>query len=297
MTEWPYFGHTLALSAAIIWAVAVILFKKSGESVHPVALNLFKNILASLLLVPTIWLAGGSLTYPASFTDYLLLLLSGALGIGLADTLFFRSLNLLGAGMSAIVDCLYSPAMIGLSMLWLGERLTTWQALGSVLVLSAVMTAISRKGRAHIPKRDLWLGVLWGGLAMLSMAVGVVIIKDILDRTPLLWATQTRLYGGIAVLALLLVLHPRRRTIVSTLRGRLAWGYTISGSLLGGYVSMIIWLAGMKYTLVSVAAALNQTTTIFIFVFALFFLREPLNRQRVVGMILGVAGSLLVTFG
>ncbi len=268
MTDWPYFGHSLALSAAVIWALAVILFKKSGESVHPIALNLYKNIQASLLLVPTIWLAGGSLSYPASTTDYLLLLLSGALGIGLADTLFFRSLNLLGAGLSAIVDCLYSPAMIGLSMLWLGERLTTPQAIGSALVLSAVMTAVSRKGRANIPKRDLWLGVLWGGMAMLSMAVGIVIVKDILDRTPLLWATQTRLYGGIAVLALLLIFHPRRRTIINTLRGRVSWGYTIGGSFLGGYLSMIAWLAGMKYTMVSVAAALNQTATIFIFVFA-----------------------------
>jgi drug/metabolite transporter (DMT)-like permease len=132
---------------------------------------------------------------------------------------------------------------------------------------------------------------------MLSMAIGVVIIKELLGRTPLLWATQTRLYGGIAVLALLLAFHPRRRTIVGSLRGRMAWGYTVAGSFLGGYVAMVIWLAGMKYTKVSIAAALNQTTTVFIFAFAFFMLREPLNRQRVIGMILGVAGSLLVTFG
>lgn len=297
MTGFPYFGQTLALTTAVIWAFAVILFKKSGETVHPVALNLFKNVQAAILLVPTILLAGGTLAHPASLTDYLLLVVSGALGIGLADTLFFRSLNLLGAGLSAIVDCLYSPSMIGLSMLYLGEQLTAWQAVGSAMVVSAVMTAIGRKGRAQIPRRDLWLGVLWGALAMISMAIGVVIIKELLGRTPLLWATQTRLYGGIAVLAIVLMFHPRRRAILGSLSGKKAWGYTISASLLGGYISMVMWLAGMKYTMVSIAAALNQTTNIFIFIFAFLVLKEPLNRLRVIGIILGVGGSLLVTFG
>jgi drug/metabolite transporter (DMT)-like permease len=113
----PYLGEMLALLTAITWSFGVILFKKSGETVHPIALNLFKNILAMTLLLPTMYLFGETLILPAPKKDYLLLLISGALGIGICDTLFFKSLNLVGAGMSAIIDCLYSPLTIGLSML------------------------------------------------------------------------------------------------------------------------------------------------------------------------------------
>ena len=102
-------GESFALVTAMTWAFAVILFKKSGEKVHPIGLNQFKNILAILLLIPTMALMSKSFSPQVSIHDYLILLASGALGIGVSDTLFFHSLNMLGAGRSSIVDCLYSP--------------------------------------------------------------------------------------------------------------------------------------------------------------------------------------------
>ena len=130
--EIPYFGETLALSTAVIWSVAVILFKKSGETVNPLGLNLFKNTLTMLMIPPTMLIFGQTLLLPVPLYDYLLLMLSGVLGIGIADTLFFKSLNILGAARSAIVDCLYSPVIILLSIFWLGERLTFTQAVGAL---------------------------------------------------------------------------------------------------------------------------------------------------------------------
>ena len=60
----PFFGQILALLTAVIWAVAVILFKKSGETFHPLGLNIFKNVLAAALFLPTMWLMGESLFRP-----------------------------------------------------------------------------------------------------------------------------------------------------------------------------------------------------------------------------------------
>jgi len=151
-TTLPYLGESLALIVAVVWAFAVILFKKSGETVNPIGLNLFKNVLALALILPTVWLFGQALVPSFSGHGYLLLLLSGALGIGVSDTLFFKSLNLLGAGLSAIVDCLYSPFIIGLSMVWLGERLTLLQVIGVVMIVSAVLAATSKKGTTTISR-------------------------------------------------------------------------------------------------------------------------------------------------
>jgi drug/metabolite transporter (DMT)-like permease len=293
----PYVGEAAALATAITWAFAVVLFRKSGEVVHPVALNLFKDTLALVLTAPTIWVMGETFVHSAPLSDYLLLLLSGALGIGIADTFFFMSLNLLGAGFSAIVSCLYSPFMIGLSILWLGERLAVAQVLGVVMIVSAVLSATRRNGSAGISGRDLGLGILWGVLGLAVMAVGIVMIKPLLDRSPLLWATEVRLVGGCATLALGLLLYPRRGRILATLLTRQRWVYTFFGSLLGTYVALILWLAGMKFTLVSVASALNQTSNIFVFVFGALLLREPLTRLRVLGILAAVAGAYLITFG
>ena len=291
-------GHTLALGAAIAWAIAVILFKKSGETVHPIGLNLYKNTLASVVLLPpTIWLFGGTILRDVPASEYLLLMASGALGIGIADTLFFMCLNRLGAGLTAIVECLYSPSIISLSVLWLGERMTVLQIIGTLLIVSAVFIATREKPQAGLSRHDLIIGFSLGVISLACMAVGIIMIKPLLERSPLLWVSEIRLLASVVVMLLILIPHPSRRAIVASALSSRGWGYTLSGSFVGAYLSMIIWLGGMKYAQASIASVLNQTSNIFVFIFAALFLKEPINLQRTVAILIGVAGAILVTVG
>jgi len=292
----PYLGEILSLVTAITWAVAVILFKKSGESVHPIALNLFKNLMAVILLIPTIYILGHPIFQSASSHDYLIIFISGALGIGIADTLFFKSLNLLGASRSAIVDCLYSPFIIILSILFLGESLNLFQVIGLVMILSAVLTITKPSSSSDLSRRNLLLGVLFGALAMAANATGIVMVKPILERFSFIWIAEMRLFAGAIVLGLALLFHPARKKITSSLNSVGKWQYTLGGSFFGAYLSMIFWLGGMKYTQASISASLNQTSNIFIFVFAAIFLKETINSQKVLAIILAVAGVFIITF-
>jgi drug/metabolite transporter (DMT)-like permease len=293
----PYFGEILSFLTAIVWAFAVILFRKSGETVDPIALNLFKNLLAIILFLPTMLIFGEPLLRHVPHSEYLLLFLSGLIGIGIGDTLFLKSLNLIGAGLSAIVECMYSPFIIGLSILWLGESMTLLQIIGVLFVVSAVLFTMHVKERGKVSRRDLLLGILFGVIATASMGVGIVMIKPLLERSPLLWAMEVRLFGGVFGLVIITLFHPFRRRIISSLFIPRGWGYTISGSFLGSYLAMLIWLAGMKYTKASIASALNQTSTIFIFVFAAILLKEPITTRRILAVILAVLGALLVFLG
>ncbi len=297
MASVPYIGEILSVTAAILWAFAIVLFKRSGETVHPVALNTFKDVLAVILYVPTLAIAGVSLiqNYPAS--DYVLLLVSGVIGIAVGDTLLFKSLNTIGAGASALVSCLYSPFIIGLSFVWIGERLTWLQLVGVVLIISAVLETTRTGDREISDVRRNLFGVAWGILAVAAMAVGVVMIKPLLDEAPVLWVLQIRLIGGVAALLLFLAINPARGRILSTLLIRKSRGYTFVSSMIGGYVAMLIWLGGIKFTKASIAAALNQTNTIFVLVFAALILRERITAGRIIAILLAVTGALLVTFG
>jgi drug/metabolite transporter (DMT)-like permease len=293
----PYIGEGFALLTAVAWAFAVILFKKSGETVHPVGLNLFKDLFALALFIPTTFLFGEALWRDVPASAYALLLVSGALGIGLGDTFFFKSLNLLGAGLIAIVDCLYSPFIIGLSMLFLAERLSVLQGVGAALVVLAVLAASLEWRPGLINRRELAAGIAYGIAGLAAMAVGIVMIKPLLERSPLLWATEVRVVGGVAALAVILLFHRRRRAILSSVVRTRGWGYMLGGSFAGAYLAMVLWLAGMKYASASVASALNQTANVFIFVFAALLLREPITHRRTVGIVMGVVGAVLVSFG
>jgi len=286
----------LSLLAAVFWSAAVILFKKSGDTVHPVALNLFKNSLAFVLFIPTAYLFGVTLFYDAPISHYALLFLSGIIGLGIGDALFLKSLNLLGAGLSAIVSCMWAPFIAGMSIIFLNEHLSVLQILGIMLVASAVLVATLRT-KSNISRHDLGWGLFWGILALVSMAVGIIMIKPLLEVSPLLWVTEVRLAGALAVLIVGLLVYPKRRAVLSTLAIKQGWGFTIAGSFLGAYLAMFTWLAGMKYALASVASALNQISTLFTFILAFVILREPLTARRVAGIILAFAGAALVSFG
>lgn len=292
-----YLGPLLALATAVSWAIAVVLFKKSGEHVHPIGLNLFKAVLAAVLLAPTIWLSTETFFRDVPLWEWALVFSSGVLGIGIADTFLFQSLNVIGAGRLAVVDCLYSPFVIALSMLFLGERLSVWQFVGVVLIISAVLSITSERKMAPVHGVSIVKGVLLGALAIACTATSLVMVKPLLERSPLLWVTEVRMIGGVVVLLVVLSLHRRRREILRSVVSVGSWAFTLSGSFMGAYVATMLWLAGMKFTQASVAAALNQTSNIFIFVFAALFLKERVTLLRTLGILLGVGGAFLVTFG
>ncbi len=291
----PLLGEALSLLSAIVWAFAVVLFRKSGETVHPLALNAFKNTLAIVLLIPLVWMLGHVSWQQIPLHIYAVLFVSGAVGIGLGDTFFFHSLNRLGAGLTGIILCLYSPFIITFSYIWLGERLSVIQLFGALLIISAVvLVSEGRRSTDRVIPR-YFSGVAFGVLAAASMAAGVVLMKPLLSAYPVIWVAETRLFGGIAALVLVMLASPGRKRIMPSLSDTRNWHYTVAGSFLGAFVSMIIWIGGMKYTQASTAAALNQTTTIFIFVFAGLLLKEPMTVRRTIAIGLAFAGASLVS--
>ncbi len=126
-------GEFFALSSALVWALAVILFRRSGETLPAFELNLFKNLFGLVLMVPTILLVEGLELPDYTSIELLLVFLSGLLGIAVADTWYLKALNMMGASRTGIVSSLFSPFVIFLSAVFLGERLVSWQWLGFIL--------------------------------------------------------------------------------------------------------------------------------------------------------------------
>ncbi len=290
-------GELLALVTAVAWAVAVILFARSGEHVPPFSLNLFRVSVGAALLLPTLLLSGGALWGVAPLGDYLILVASGVIAIAISDTLFHMCLNRVGAGITAIVDCLYSPLVVLLAFGFIGERLRAWQVVGMLLVLASIVVTSRARPPAGATTRTLLVGIGLGVLAMLTLAIGIVMAKPVLNHSPVLWATTVRQLGALVALAVSLPFVPGGRGALAVFRPVASWRYSLSGAFLGSYVALILWIAGMKYAQAGVAAILNQTRTVFILLFASLFLEEPFTRRKAAAVLLAVAGILVVTFG
>ncbi len=280
-----------------MWAIAVLLFRKSGERVTPVALNLFKNAVGLALFLVTLPILGIAIA-PSDQTrgDWITLLASGALGIGIADTLFFASLNRLGAANSALVDCLYSPFVVLCAFVYLHEPIGASLLIGMTLMAGAILVGTWQPRAASTPanRRNIAIGVLLGIGSMVLMAIGIVIAKPVLEHSNPWWATTVRLMGGGTLLAAHGFTGRHRGDVLRSFRPSRDWAVTIPAAFIGAYVALILWIMGMKYTRASIAGVLNQTSTIFILVLAALFLKERITARKVVAIGMAFVGAASV---
>jgi drug/metabolite transporter (DMT)-like permease len=288
-------GEIYALSCALVWAFAVILLKRSGLRVAPFPLNLFRVCFSVPLIVLTMLVAGVPFAPPVAAGDTLMLVLSGILGIAVADTLFHRSLNLIGAGITAIIDTIYSPLTVLLAYAFLHEHLGALDLVGMGLILGAVLISATLEVPGGRTRRELLVGIGLGVAAIVFLVVGIVIAKPVLNRAPVLWAVGMRQVGSLVVMMPIALASPRRGQILSVLRPSGAWRTMAPAAFLGSYVALILWVAGFKFTLASIAAILTQSATVFILILAVLLLGERLTVRKVLAAALALAGVLLVT--
>ena len=312
-------GELFSLASAAMWAVGVILYRQLGTSLAPLPLNFLKNLVVLGLLLPTLPLLHGFSLPGMPMADIALSLASGIIGIAIADTLYFAALNTLGAARMGVIGNAYSPFVILLSFLFLGERLNAWQLAGFALVTLGVWLVTrspapvvegppetplpvtpGKWGRRTLidPKSptSALSAALLALLAVALMAAAIVMVKRVLETQPLGWVTWWRLVGALLGMLVLAALRGDWRALVP--RGALGrWRRLVLAAFVGQYLAMLLWLAGYKYTQASVAAILNETSSAFIVLLAWWWLREPLHRKAVVGVGLTLAGVALMLGG
>jgi drug/metabolite transporter (DMT)-like permease len=287
-------GEAFSLGCALAWAVAVILFRRSGESVPPLALNLFRVGTSSVLFVATLAVLDRPLWGAAPWRDYAVLAASGIIAIALADTLFHMSLNRVGAGVNAVIDTMYSPFITFFAFVVLGERMGPWQMLGMVFIVGSVLLASRVQPPRGTAPRTLAVGVALGVGAMASLAFGIVIAKPVLERSDVVWATTVRQLASLLVLAPAAAILPQRRRLWRVFVPDRSWRFSLPGTLFGSYVALLMWIAGMKHTAAGTAAILNQTSTIYILLLATLVLKEPFSRRKGLAAAMAVTGVVLV---
>jgi len=287
-------GEFFALSSALSWALAVILFRKAGDALPAFELNLFKNGLGFALVFPTLLLVEGLHVPDFPLEEIGLALLSGYIGIAVADTWYLRALHMMGASRTGIAASLLSPFVILLSVLFLGESLRSWQIAGFVLVMAGILLVNWKVHRREVDAEHIRKGVIYGIGAVFLAAVGIVMVKEILETRSFMWTTQIRLAGGVLGMLVSILLRGRTAGIIQSFRKPLPWKYIVAASVLSTYIAMIMWLAGYKLIPASVASVLNESATAWIVFLAWLMLGESLGMRKLAGLALTSAGVIIM---
>ena len=276
--------------------MAIVAYRQAGQSLPPQHLNVLKNGVMLVCLLPTMVLLEASFSLPS--TALAISLLSGFLGIAIGDGLYLSAVQKLGASRAGLAGMMYSPWVIALSAIWLGESLRAPQWAGLLLVLTGLLGVGLAQQRRRSPQAEpfSWPGLGLAAMAMALMAAGIVMVKPVLEQQDFLAVVWWRSLAGTLPVALWL-LRPRAPAPLLARRtwaGVTQWKTLLFGCVVGTYVAMILWLAGYKYAQASIAAILNESAALWIMLLAWWWLDDRLNRAQLLSASLIGAGVLLV---
>jgi drug/metabolite transporter (DMT)-like permease len=221
------------------------------------------------------------------------LIISAILGISIADTMFAAALNRLGASLQALADCIYAPSVAFVGLLMFGEGLSPMELIGGALVVSGVFVGMVVTREIKHP-RDLVLGTLLAAGAHIIMAVGILMVRDVIREGSLVWVSGFRFAVATLALGIFSLIKGEGKTLFLGFQKRDIWKLTIPMALLGPFLATLFWIAGFKYETVGRAAIYNQLSTVFIIILAWLILKEHMTARKVIGVVLAIAGAVVV---
>ena len=296
-----YFGEISALIAAFCWSIAIIIFKSVSHILSPILITALKNTIALFLFIILFILFDIPFWYSEfPSLDYLKLMISGLIGMGIGDILFIYALSKIGANRVAIINC-FEPAVIYLfSVFLLGTILTIQQLVGFVIVIISLLIISNENDSADIDLKIKRKGMFIQIIAVVLSSFGIVLIKPILsistnDIQMQLWITSVRLFPGFIIAWIIFLFQKNKLLLLSPLKDfKTSWKILLSSGL-GTFVALSFWIVGYaNIEKPPVASIIGQTAVIFIIILSYIFLKEKISKLRIISILFALSGVILI---
>ena len=178
-------AHIFALGAALSWTLAGLFSHKVVLIFGSLHFNRLRMIAAAFLLIVMIGLDGGNFYLPSQY--WVPIILSSFVGVVLGDYFLFVAMRRLGPRRTAMLFAANAPMAAFLGWLFLSETLTPMQITAILMGFAGICCAIiygKRRDLLHIWEQvtpPLWIGLAAGLLAALGQAVGVLLLRPVMD--------------------------------------------------------------------------------------------------------------------
>lgn len=292
-------GETAALTAAFLWSVSSMLWRK--VELPASAMNLGKNLLGLALMLMHLGITTIVTQQPAftaSPNSIGLLILSGLVGVAIGDTLFLRSLQILGPRIALMMATTSPVFSVVLGMVFLRERLLVIDFMGILLTVAGLVVVLTDKAAAkEAPKifpGTLATGVWCGVTGAFCQSVGGVLSRAGSQDCSGLEAAIYRVSVGAIVITLYYLsrkeLANSVRQILRTQTIRLLIPATTIGTWMGIWLCQIAY----KHSDVAIAQTLLSTCPLFAVPIIWIYDRQRLSIRGLLGTVIAVVGVAIV---
>lgn len=287
-----YLGIIVALLSAASWAFATVVFDRIGKVVPYVGITFLKGIFSIILMIVLLIFTGG--LHKIGIWEFSFLALSGIIGISVGDSLFFKSLQDLGAKVQVIFFLLGQIFTMILSLLLLGELLSLEQYIGAIILLTGIVVVIWGKQENHPNKIR---GIVCGLLSILCFSVSAIMVKMAIADVEVVTATFYRMAFGTIFTLGFGVMGRQLPSWVKPLRDKRLLALFILNVFVITYGGFLLSMVAIKLISVSLVSVLGTTEPVFVLLFAYLINKEKITKQEVIGTMITLAGLFIIING
>ncbi len=288
-------GESACLTAALLWAMAVVIFRVPIAAWGPRTANLVKCLFGTALLLATLPFFGGFAAFSvASPRDLGLIALSGIIGLTIGDTLLFAAIGRLGAHRTLVLGT-SAPVFAGLLAAVGGERLSAGQFAGAAVVLGGVVMVVGSGDKQDGGGSRIAIGgIAFALFAAVGQGAGVVLAKEGLDTLGAMPATLLRLASGTAGLLAAAALRGGFDRLRNTFHDGRTMRRMLPAAFFGTYLALLLMMVGVALAPATIAAVLLATSPIFSLVIEAAVDRKRPTALAVIGTIVAVVGVAIL---
>ena len=274
------------------------MFENISKEVSSARLNFYKGSIALVLLAVTSLILGERIPN-INWNEIFVLAISGVIGIALGDTAYFQAVKKVGARRALTLFTLAPPMAALIALIFLDEQLSLMTWIGIMVTVGGVMWVVTEESgdeKMQIKKEDLLPGILFGALAALGQAAGVVMTRSVLTQTNLttLQSTVVRLAPALVALIISIrIIERGSEKLVQESKDKKLISMVVLSSIIGAYICL--WL--QQITIENLPAGIAQTmlSTSPIFILPMSALRgEKISVRAITGAVLAIGGITLV---
>ena len=282
-------GFISALASAASWAFCTVMFDRLVKVIPYAGITFLKGTMSIILMtVLTLFLGGFT---DVTTRELLYLAFSGIIGIAIGDTLFFRSLQDLGAKVQVLYFMLGQVITMFLSFLLLGDVLSISEYLGAMILLVGIVIVTWGRQEDHPNKRR---GIIGGFLSILCFSVSSIMVKMAIGEIDVVTATFYRMVFGTVAVLFVGVTSNNIKNWVRPLRDAKVLGLFSLNVVVLTFGGFLLSMLAIKSISISLASVLSTTEPVFVLVFAWFINKERATRNEIVGAIVTIIGLLLI---
>jgi drug/metabolite transporter (DMT)-like permease len=294
-----FLGEGAGLAAALFWALSSTLFTLAGRRQNHQAVNSIRLLGATVMLGISHLVLVGTLFPGGSLYVWLMLGLSGVIGLALGDGLLMWAHVTIGPRLSMLLMAMVPLVTTSVAFIVFQETIEFIKIIAIMITVAGVSYVVLEKRKKKKGGFNVtFFGILLGIGGMLGQAIQLLIAKDAMvhmdGENVALSATYIRILWGTGAIWLVSMHRYRMKATMKAMGDAKFMTFTMIGTSVGPFLGVWASYIAIEFAPIGIASTMMSLAPLIMIPISFLVFKEGPTWKSVIGTIVAIAGVAMI---